>query len=55
MNDMVRMRLLNAAMAEKFKKNEPEEGKIYALTGGPDDACISNGNTWAESEIKEEV
>jgi len=55
MNDMNRMRLLNAAMAEKFKENKPEEGKIYALTGAPGETCIANGNTWMESEIKEEA
>ena len=31
-------------------KDKPEEGKIYALTGGPNDKCISNGNSWKESE-----
>lgn len=25
--------------------------KVEALTGGPGAACISNGNTWAESEV----
>ena len=35
-------------------KDEPEPGKIYALTGGPDDRAISNGNSWAESEVKED-
>ena len=54
MNDMTRMRLLNASMAEKFKENKPEYGKIYSLTSanGP---SIAGGNTWAESEIKEEA
>ena len=31
--------------------NKPEEGKVYALTGGPKDKCIANGNTWKESEV----
>jgi hypothetical protein len=31
--------------------DKPEEGKLYALTGGPDDKCLSNGNTWEDSEI----
>ena len=35
------------------KKDKPEPGKIYSLTGAPDVACIANGNTWAESEYKE--
>ena len=33
-------------------KEKPEEGKIYALTGGHDTPSIANGNTWAESEVK---
>jgi len=36
----------------KENKNKPEEGKVYALTGAPKAACIANGNTWAESEVK---
>ena len=35
------------------KKDKPEAGKIYSLTGAPGVACIANGNTWAESEYKE--
>jgi len=34
--------------------NKPEEGKVYALTGGPGSRCIANGNSWAESEVKED-
>ena len=37
------------------KKNKPEAGKLYALTGGPGSKCIANGNTWAESVVGEEV
>lgn len=33
-------------------KGKPEPGKMYALTGGKDAKAISNGNTWAESEVK---
>ena len=32
--------------------DKPEFGKLYALTGGSNDKCIMNGNTWAESEVK---
>ena len=43
--------------AKKFAlectSNKPEANKVYALTGGPGSKCIANGNTWAESEIKE--
>ena len=35
------------------KKDKPEPGKIYSLTGAPGVACIANGNTCAESEYKE--
>ena len=38
-------------MSHNVYKGKPEEGKVYALTGGPKAACIANGNTWAESEI----
>lgn len=34
--------------------NQPEFGKQYALTGKTGDKCISNGNSWSESEVKEE-
>ena len=35
-------------------KGKPEADKVYALTGGHGDKCIANGNTWAESEVKED-
>lgn len=34
------------------EENKPEYGKQYALTGATGDKCLSNGNTWQESEIK---
>ena len=33
--------------------DKPEAGVIYSLTGGPNTPSIANGNTWAESEVKE--
>ena len=39
----------------KKKKDKPEAGKIYSLTGAPGVACIANGNTWADSEYKEKT
>lgn len=36
-----------------FKKNKPEYGKVYALTGATGTPCIANGNTWAESVVKQ--
>jgi len=35
-------------------EDKPEEGKVYALTGGPGSRCIANGNSWAESEVKDQ-
>ena len=35
------------------KKDKPMPGKTYALTGGPRSRCIANGNSWAESEVKD--
>lgn len=40
------------AKFRKYLKDKPVEGKTYALTGGPKDKCIANGNTWQESEVK---
>lgn len=38
---------------DAVKADKPEEGKVYALTGGPGVRCIANGNTWSESLVKE--
>jgi hypothetical protein len=32
-------------------QDRPIPGKVYALTGAPKEKAISNGNTWAESEV----
>jgi len=37
---------------DKLTQNKPEHGKVYALTGGPGEKCISNGYTWSESEVQ---
>jgi hypothetical protein len=39
--------------ADAIEKDKPKDGKVYALTGGPGDKCISNGNSWKESEVNE--
>ena len=39
---------------DKEEANKPEEGKTYALTGGRGTRCIANGNTWKESEVKDD-
>ena len=40
---------------EKKETDKPEvaEGKVYALTGAAGTACIANGNTWKEAEVKD--
>ena len=35
-------------------KDKPIPGKVYALTGGHNQPSIANGNTWAESAVKDE-
>ena len=35
-----------------IKKDKPEEGKTYALTGTKNDKCIANGYSWSDSEVK---
>ena len=35
------------------KEDRPKAGKTYALTGARGSRCIANGNTWAESEVKD--
>ena len=39
---------------KKEVEDKPEQGKIYALFGAKGEACIAKGNTWAESEVKED-
>ena len=34
-----------------MKKEHPLPGRQYQLTGGTGEKCISNGNTWKESEV----
>ena len=34
------------------QEDKPEEGKVYALAGARGTRCIANGNTWKESEVK---
>jgi hypothetical protein len=34
-------------------QDQPEGGKVYALTGGVGSRCIANGNTWKDSEVKQ--
>lgn len=41
--------------ARNARMGKPIPGVEYRLTGGPGVACISNGNTWAESRIEPDV
>ena len=34
--------------------DKPQAGKEYKLTGGSGEICIANGNSWSESEVKDE-
>ena len=35
--------------------DKPEPNKEYALTGKTGDACIANGSSWKESEVKKKT
>jgi len=37
-----------------IEEDKPEPDKTYALTGGPGTRCIANGNTWKDSEVKDD-
>lgn len=36
-------------------QDKPEPGKVYQITGKREDKCISNGDSWHESEVKDTV
>jgi len=40
--------------ADAVKIDKPEEGKVYALTGGPGARCIANGYSWKDSVVGED-
>ena len=43
-------------MAEcELKKDKPENGKVYRLTGAPDVPSIARGDKWRESVVLVEV
>ena len=39
---------------EEPKEDKPEEGKVYALTGGPGARCIANGYSWKDSVVEDD-
>ena len=54
--DTFDMSIIDEPPTPKTKKVEdkPEQGKIYSLFGGTGEPCIAAGNSWAESEVKED-
>jgi|TARA_E500000318_G_scaffold23971_1_gene24220 hypothetical protein len=40
---------------DAVKADKPLAGNVYALTGGPGTKCIANGNTWADSLVREDT
>ena len=40
---------------EPVSEDQPEENKVYAIIDTVDKPSIANGNTWEESEVKEET
>jgi hypothetical protein len=42
------------ATSTKPVEDKPEEGKQYLLIGGTDKPSIANGNSWKESEVKQD-
>ena len=45
--------IVDGSSNKKKKEDKPEAGKTYALTGARGSRCIANGNSWAESEVKD--
>ena len=41
--------------ADAVKKDKPQAGKVYALTGVTGSRCIANGFSWKDSEVGPEV
>ena len=46
--------IVDGSKFDPTKEDKPKEGKVYRLTGGSQDKCIANGNSWSESEVKDE-
>ena len=40
---------------DAVEADKPLDGNVYALTGGPGTKCIANGNTWADSLVREDT
>jgi hypothetical protein len=46
---------LEPVTTEPLKLMEhPIDGQQYMLIGGPNDKCLSNGNTWQQSKVLSE-
>ena len=44
--------LNNVIKKEEKRRDRPKANVQYLLVGGEGTKCIANGNTWSESEIK---
>ena len=54
-NKINKRRAMNKEKDKPAKQEDkPEEGKVYALTGGPGARCISNGFSWKDSVVDEQ-
>ena len=40
-------------MTARRQEDQPQAGRIYALTGWGESKSIAQGNTWAESDVTE--
>ena len=54
MNEYYGTEYIKDESESKPKEDKPEDGKVYSLTGAKGTACIANGNTWKESEVKKD-
>jgi hypothetical protein len=57
LDEILRLVKEDQERSRKYMEKEtdkPEEGKVYALTGAAGTACIANGNTWKEAEVKDD-
>ena len=54
-NKINKRRAMNKEKDKPTKQEDkPEDGKVYSLTGAKGTPCIANGNTWKESEVKDD-
>ena len=54
MNEYYGTEYIKDESESKPKEDKPKDGKVYSLTGAKGTACIANGNTWKDSEVKDD-